>query len=155
VITRCGNFFGGGDLNWNRLFPGTIRSILRGHRPVIRSDGTFVRDYIFVEDAVDAYLDLTVALARRPELAGQAFNFSAESPLTALAAVDLIRAAMKSDLVPEIRNEASAEIKHQFLSAKKAREVLGWKSAFTMDAALARTIAWYRAYFTKLDGVRP
>jgi CDP-glucose 4,6-dehydratase len=149
AITRCGNFFGGGDLNWNRLFPGTIRSVLHGQRPVIRSDGTFVRDYIYVEDAAEAYLDLAMALARRDELAGQAFNFSTETPLSALAAVDKILATMGSTLEPEIRNEASAEIKHQFLSAKKAREVLGWKPVYAADEALARTIGWYRDYFER------
>ena len=151
AVTRCGNFFGGGDLNWNRLFPGTIRSVLRNARPVIRSDGTFVRDYIYIEDAVEAYLDLTTALAQRPELSGQAFNFSTESPLSALAAVELILSAMGSTLAPDIRNEARAEIKHQFLSAKKARSVLGWKPGFAMDDAVARTVDWYRNFFERRD----
>jgi CDP-glucose 4,6-dehydratase len=151
AVTRCGNFFGGGDLNWNRLFPGTIRSILRGKRPVIRSDGTFVRDYIYVEDAVEAYLDLSMALAQRPELSGQAFNFSTESPLAALAAVELILSAMGSTLAPDIRNEARAEIPHQYLSSRKARDVLGWRPRFPMDEALARTIDWYRDYLARTD----
>jgi CDP-glucose 4,6-dehydratase len=151
AITRCGNFYGGGDLNWNRLFPGTIRSVLRGQRPVIRSDGTFVRDYIYIEDAAEAYLDLATALAQRDDLAGQAFNFSTETPLSARAAVDKILAAMGSTLEPDVRNEARAEIKNQFLSAKKAREVLGWKPAYAVDDALARTIGWYRDYFERRD----
>jgi CDP-glucose 4,6-dehydratase len=151
AITRCGNFYGGGDLNWNRLFPGTIRSVLRGQRPVIRSDGTFVRDYIYIEDAADAYLGLAMALAQRDDLAGQAFNFSTETPLSALAAVKKILAAMGSTLEPDIRNEARAEIKNQFLSAKKARDVLGWKPAYAVDDALARTIGWYRNYFERRD----
>ena len=151
AITRCGNFFGGGDLNWNRLFPGTIRSVLRGHRPVIRSDGTFVRDYFFIGDAVEAYLDLTIAMAQRSDLAGQAFNFSTETPLSAVAAVRLILSAMHSGLEPDIRNEAHAEIKNQFLSTTKAREVLGWKPAFSLNDALARTIEWYQAYLEHRD----
>lgn len=146
AITRCGNFFGGGDLNWNRLFPGTIRSVLRGKRPVIRSDGTFVRDYIYIEDAVEAYLDLSSALAIRPELAGRAFNFSTKSPITALKAVDLILRAMNSDLRPDIRNEAHGEIRAQYLNSHKAREELNWNPVFTMDEALGRTIAWYREF---------
>jgi CDP-glucose 4,6-dehydratase len=151
AITRCGNFYGGGDLNWNRLFPGTIRSVLRGQRPVIRSDGTFVRDYIYIEDAAEAYLELAMALARRDDLAGEAFNFSTETPLGALDAVNRILAAMGSTLEPDIRNEARAEIKNQFLSAKKAREVLGWKPVYAVDDALARTISWYRDYFERRD----
>jgi CDP-glucose 4,6-dehydratase len=151
AITRCGNFYGGGDLNWNRLFPGTIRSVLRGQRPVIRSDGTFVRDYIYIEDAAEAYLDLATALALRDDLAGEAFNFSTETPLSARAAVEKILAAMGSTLEPDIRNEARAEIKHQFLSAKKAREVLGWKPVYAVDDALARTIGWYRDHFERRD----
>jgi len=147
AITRCGNFFGGGDLNWNRLVPGTIRSILRGQNPVIRSDGTFTRDYIYIEDAVEAYLDLSVALALRPELAGEAFNFSTETPLSALKVVELILLAMNSKLMPDIRNEARAEIPHQYLSAAKAREVLGWKPYVAFDEALVRTISWYRDHF--------
>jgi CDP-glucose 4,6-dehydratase len=151
AITRCGNFYGGGDLNWNRLFPGTIRSVLRGQRPVIRSDGTFVRDYIYIEDAAEAYLGLAMALAQRDDLAGEAFNFSTETPLSALAAVGKILAAMGSALEPDIRNEARAEIKNQFLSAKKAREVLGWKPVYAVDDALARTIGWYRDHFERRD----
>jgi CDP-glucose 4,6-dehydratase len=147
AITRCGNFFGGGDLNWNRLVPGTIRSILRGHDPVIRSDGTFTRDYIYIEDAVEAYLDLSMALAKRPELSGEAFNFSTETPLSALKVVELILAAMGSRLKPDIRNEARAEIPHQYLSAAKARDILGWKPYIAFNDSLARTIAWYRDYF--------
>jgi CDP-glucose 4,6-dehydratase len=151
AITRCGNFYGGGDLNWNRLFPGTIRSVLRGQRPVIRSDGTFVRDYIYIEDAAEAYLGLAMALAQRDALAGEAFNFSTEAPLSARTAVDKILAAMGSNLEPDIRNEARAEIKNQFLSAKKARDMLGWKPVFAVDDALARTIDWYRDYFERRD----
>ena len=147
AITRCGNFFGGGDLNWNRLVPGTIRSILRGNDPVIRSDGTFTRDYIYIEDAVEAYLDLSMALVQRPELAGEAFNFSTETPLSALKVVELILAAMGSKLKPDIRNEARAEIPHQYLSAAKARNILGWKPYIAFDDALVRTIEWYRDYF--------
>jgi CDP-glucose 4,6-dehydratase len=146
AVTRCGNFFGGGDLNWNRLFPGTIRSVLRGKRPVIRSDGTFVRDYIYIEDAVEAYLDLSLALAQRPELSGQAFNFSTESPISALAAVEMILGAMNSALEPDIRNEAQGEIRYQYLSSKKARSELGWKPIYPMDEALRRTVAWYENY---------
>jgi CDP-glucose 4,6-dehydratase len=151
AITRCGNFYGGGDLNWNRLIPGTIRSVLRGKAPIIRSDGTFTRDYIYIEDAVEAYLDLSMALASRPNLAGDAFNFSTENPMTALRVVEIILSAMKSSLKPDIRNEAVAEIPHQYLSAAKAREVLGWKPYFAFDDALARTIEWYRGHLRE-DG---
>ncbi len=153
AVTRCGNFFGGGDLNWNRLFPGTIRSILRGKPPIIRSDGTFIRDYIYIEDAVEAYLDLSEALAERPELSGHAFNFSTESPLSALAIVNLISKVMQSPLKPYIRNDAHSEIPHQYLNSKKARDVLKWSPVFPMDEAVNRTVNWYRQYFSQREAV--
>ncbi len=144
VITRCGNFYGGGDLNWNRIVPGTIRSVLRGERPVIRSDGTFVRDYFYVEDGAAAYMLLAERLAENPELRGQAFNFSNETQVTAADLVKRILELMGSRLEPEIRNEATHEIRQQYLSAAQARNELGWKPLFTLDEGLGRTIAWYR-----------
>jgi CDP-glucose 4,6-dehydratase len=146
AITRCGNFYGGGDLNWNRIVPGTIRSILRGTRPVIRSDGSFIRDYIYAEDAVQAYLFLAEKLASSPDLRGEAFNFSNETQITVRDLVRKISAMMGSSLEPDIRNEASNEIKHQYLSAEKARKVLSWTPQFTIDTGLERTIAWYREF---------
>ncbi len=145
-ITRCGNFFGGGDLNWNRIVPGTIRSILRGERPVIRSDGLFVRDYFYVEDGAHAYLTLAEALAAGRAQPGEAFNFSNEIELTALDLARKILAAMGSTLEPDVRNEASNEIRRQCLSAERARRQLGWKPLFELDPGLERTIAWYRAF---------
>lgn len=149
VITRCGNFYGGGDLNWNRIVPGTIRSILRGQRPVIRSDGNYIRDYFYVEDGAAAYMLLAERLAENPALRGEAFNFSNELQMTVLELVQEILRRMGSALTPEIRCEASNEIRHQYLSAEKARRVLGWRPLFTLDEGLERTIAWYREFFTR------
>jgi CDP-glucose 4,6-dehydratase len=143
AITRCGNFYGGGDLNWNRIVPGTIRSALRGERPVIRSDGRSVRDYFYVEDGANAYLLLAERLHGDPTLRGQAFNFSNETPVTVLDLVGRILHQMGSPLAPDIRNEASHEIPEQVLSAEKARRVLGWQAAFSLDDGLRRTIDWY------------
>jgi CDP-glucose 4,6-dehydratase len=144
AVTRCGNFFGGGDLNWNRIVPGTIRAVLRGERPVIRSDGHFVRDYFYVEDGAAAYMLLAEQLSSRPELRGQAFNFSYESQVTVLCLVKEILRAMQSSLEPQVLNEASHEIRRQYLSAERARTVLGWQPIFTLAEGLARTIPWYR-----------
>jgi CDP-glucose 4,6-dehydratase len=144
VITRCGNFFGGGDLNWNRIVPGTIRSVLRGQRPVIRSDGSLVRDYFYVEDGAAAYMQLAEWLAANPGGAGEAFNFSNETQLTVSELVGRILRLLGSDLDPEIRGEASHEIPAQFLDASKARSTLGWEPLFTLEEGLERTIAWYR-----------
>lgn len=146
VITRCGNFYGGGDLNWNRIVPGTIRSILRGQRPVIRSDGRYVRDYFYVEDGAAAYMLLAERLASQPDLRGEAFNFSNELQITVLELVQKILTLMHSDLTPDIRNEATNEIRHQYLSAAKARRLLGWTPLFTLEEGLARTIAWYQEF---------
>ena len=146
AITRCGNFYGGGDLNWNRLVPGTIRSVLQGQRPVIRSDGTLVRDYFYVEDGVGANVRLAEALRMRPELAGEAFNFSNEIQVTVLELVGRILSCMGSSLEPDVRNEASHEIRHQYLSATKARRVLEWAPGFELDTGLERTVSWYREF---------
>jgi len=145
-VTRCGNFYGGGDLNWNRLVPGTIRSVLRGERPVIRSDGHYTRDYVYVEDGARAYLALAEAMGARPALAGEAFNFSCDQQLTVVGLVERILATMKSELRPDVRNEASNEIRDQYLDAARARDVLGWAPAFTLDEGLQRTVAWYTEY---------
>jgi CDP-glucose 4,6-dehydratase len=146
AITRCGNFFGGGDLNWNRIVPGTVRSLLRNERPVVRSDGRPLRDYIYVEDAVDCYLALGKALLENPKLAGEAFNFSAGEPRSVLDIVDAIRRQMNSDLAPVILNEASNEILEQFLDSGKAHSMLGWRARFGFDGGLTRSIAWYKEH---------
>ena len=149
VVTRCGNFYGGGDLNWNRIVPGTIRSVLRGQRPVIRSDGKFVRDYFYVEDGAAAYMLLAEQLAAHPELRGEAFNFSYGNQLTVLELARRILARMGSDLQPEVRNEASNEIRKQYLNADKARRVLGWSPLFTLEDGLDKTIAWYKEFLAE------
>ena len=147
VITRCGNFFGGGDLNWSRLVPGTIRSVLRGQPPVVRSDGKSLRDYFYVEDGAAAYLLLAERLAADPALKGQAFNFSYQTPVSVIDMVEKVLRMMGSRLTPEIRNDAPNEIAEQFLDAQKAREALRWRPAFTLDQGLRRTIDWYKAAF--------
>jgi CDP-glucose 4,6-dehydratase len=146
VIARCGNLFGGGDLNFNRLVPGTIRSALQGEAPIIRSDGTYVRDYFYVRDAVEAYVGLA---ERMPDarLAGQAFNFSNEAPMTALEVVRLIlRLLDKTDLEARVLNEASHEIHEQYLDCSKARHMLGWQPTYTLEHAMKETIDWYRTH---------
>jgi CDP-glucose 4,6-dehydratase len=147
IITRCGNFFGGGDLNWSRIVPGTIRSVLRGRRPVIRSDGNLVRDYFYVEDGAAAYTLSAERLARERELAGEAFNFSNEQPISVVDLALLILRLMKSDMEPDIRNEASNEIRCQYLSAAKAHSRLGWQPEFQLERGLELTIDWYRRFF--------
>ncbi len=143
-ITRCGNFYGGGDLNWNRIIPGTIRSIIRGERPIIRSDGKFVRDYFYVEDGAHAYMWLAEKMSQDPSLHGEAFNFSNEIRVDVLEIVGRIREVMGSELEPEILNEASNEIRVQYLDSGKARKLLGWSPRFDLDKGLQRTVSWYR-----------
>ncbi len=147
AVTRCGNFYGGGDLNWNRVVPGTIRSILRGERPIIRSDGEYIRDYFYVEDGAAAYMLLAQKLAEQPELAGLGFNFSNEIQITVLQLVDKILAKMRSNLQPDVQNQPLNEIRHQCLSAERARRMLNWTPQFSLDEGLDRTIAWYRQFF--------
>jgi CDP-glucose 4,6-dehydratase len=146
VVARCGNFFGGGDLNWNRIVPGTIRSVLKGEPPVIRSDGMYIRDYLYVEDGAAAYMQMVEKLAEQPELAGEAFNFSTESKVTVLELVRQILDVMGSDLKPDIRDEARNEILHQFLDSAKARRILGWEPSFGLDEGLRKSAEWYTAF---------
>jgi CDP-glucose 4,6-dehydratase len=148
AVTRCGNFYGAGDLNWNRIVPGTVRSVLRGERPVIRSDGSHVRDYFYVEDGAAAYLMLAEKLAADPTLRGEAFNFSNETQVTVLELVRTLLALLGSRLTPDVRNEASNEIAHQSLSAAKARARLGWRPLFTLEEGLRRTVAWYSSFLS-------
>ena len=146
AITRCGNFYGGGDLNWSRIIPGTIRSVLRGKRPVIRSDGQYVRDYFYVEDGAAAYMLLAEKIANQPQIQGQAFNFSNELQLTVSQIVQKILALMDSNLQAGIQNDVSNEIPNQYLSAEKARSELDWSPLFTLDQGLEKTIAWYKDF---------
>jgi CDP-glucose 4,6-dehydratase len=144
TIARCGNIYGGGDLNWSRIVPGTVRSLLRGERPVLRSDGTFRRDYIYVKDVALAYM-LLGEKSSEPGVRGQAFNFSDEKPLSVLDMVSAIRRQMGSNLDPDVRNTAQGEIRDQYLDAAKARKTLGWRASYDLDAGLSETVAWYRA----------
>lgn len=146
TIARFGNVFGGGDLNWSRIVPETIRALHRGQRPVLRSDGTFIRDYVYVKDVARAYLRMAECMDR-PDVRGEAFNFSGEQPTSVLELVGVIRRLMgREDVEPDIRNTARGEIKDQYLSAAKARERLGWTPDYSLEAGLRETIEWYRAY---------
>jgi CDP-glucose 4,6-dehydratase len=146
AVARCGNIYGGGDLNWSRIVPGTIRSILQGERPILRSNGLFTRDYIFVDDVVDAYLATADGLGRE-EIYGQAFNFSPESRVTVIEITRLLLKLMdRPDLEPVILDQVTAEIKDQYLDASKARRMLTWTPRFTLEQGLAETIRWYRAF---------
>ena len=146
VTTRCGNFYGGGDLNWNRIVPGTIRSVLRNEAPIIRSDGQFVRDYFYVEDGAYAYTMLAEKLAADRTLAGRAFNFSNEIQVTVTDVVNRVLRVMGSKLEPVVQNQVSNEIRHQYLSAKRARTELGWKPLFTLEEGLEKTAQWYKEH---------
>lgn len=147
AIARCGNIYGGGDLNWSRIVPGTIRSLIRGERPVIRSDGTFRRDYIYVKDVARAYMLLGERMTDA-SVCGGAFNFSDESPLAVFDIVAAIARILGSDLRPDVRNVATGEIRDQYLSAAKARDILGWKAEYDLESGLRETVDWYRALLT-------
>lgn len=150
AITRCGNFFGGGDLNFNRIVPGTIRSLIDGQRPIIRSDGSLIRDYFYVKDGVGAYVLMAEKLLEGKGL-GEAYNFSNETQVTVRELVDTItRLAGATDMPPVVLNDAPHEIPHQYLSAEKARRELGWSAAWTLEDGLSATVAWYRDYLAHL-----
>lgn len=150
-ITRCGNLYGGGDLNWNRLIPGTIRSTIEGNAPVIRSDGKFTRDYLYVEDGAGAYIALAEALATGKAKPGAAFNFGHNKPVTVIEVVQkILEAGGRADLQPEILGQASDEIREQYLDSSRAYETLGWHPQYSFEDGLARTLDWYRD-FLKAD----
>ena len=154
AVTRCGNFYGGGDLNWNRIVPGTMRSIVRGEPPVIRSDGSYIRDYFYVEDGSAAYMLLAEQLSAREDIGGQAFNFSNEIQMSVRDLVQKILNMAGSSLEPQILGTACNEIRHQYLSAEKARKELGWKPLFGIQEGLARTLGWYQQYFSKTAALK-
>jgi CDP-glucose 4,6-dehydratase len=149
VVARCGNIYGGGDLNWSRIVPGTIASLLRDERPILRSDGSFLRDYVYVKDAVQAYLRFGDVLHQEPgRISGQAYNFGPSEPKSVLEVVTAIQRLMgREELTPDIRNNARAEIKDQYLDSAKALRELGLKPAMNFENGLMETIAWYRNYF--------
>jgi CDP-glucose 4,6-dehydratase len=145
-VTRCGNFYGAGDLNFNRIVPGTIRSIIKNEAPVIRGTGKSIRDYFYIEDGAMAYLTLAEKMEDQ-RVRGEAFNFSNELQISVLDIVNKVIEKMDSDLEPILLGQAANEIEHQYLSAEKARKLLGWKPHYTLDEGLTRTIAWYRKFF--------
>ena len=149
VSCRCGNIFGGGDLNWSRLIPGTIRALLSGETPIIRSDGHYVRDYIYVDDAVAGYLLMAEQLESR-SLSGEVFNFAPERPRTVLEVVDdLLKLTGHTHIQPQVLNRISAEIREQYLSSEKAKRILNWEPLVPWETALVKTIAWYRTYLDR------
>lgn len=146
VIARFGNVFGGGDLNWSRLIPGTIRSYLQQLRPQIRSDGFSTRDYLYVQDVVRGYL-LLGENVEREEITGEAFNFGPNKPYTVLEVVAAIQSLLQAfHLDPEILNQASMEIRHQSLSSEKAKKLLGWTPLFSLEEGLNETLQWYSRF---------
>lgn len=149
AVTRCANLYGGGDLNWNRIVPGTMRSVLRNERPIVRSDGTLKRDYMFIGDAVQGYL-LVAENMDRPDVRGEAFNLGMDSPVSALEMIqNIIAISDYPDLEPIILNEAKYEIKDQYLSSEKVSRVLGWGPQYTLQSGLKETLAWYRQFLTE------
>ena len=142
-IARCANIYGGGDLNWDRIVPGTIRSLLRAEAPVIRSDGTLLRDYLHVDDAVSAYLALGVALLEGREHA-EAFNFGHGTPVSVLEIVNEIRSALGSDIAPLIQADAPNEIQAQWLDSSKAADRLGWRPSLSLHDGITATVPWYQ-----------
>ena len=146
AVARCGNIYGGGDLNWSRIVPGTIRSLLQGERPIIRSDGTYLRDYLYVEDAAKAYMILAEKIEDK-RVKGGGFNFSPGKPSAVLDIVKAIQKLMKQTaLKPDIRNEAKGEIRSQYLSSAKARSLLQWQPRHDLEGGLRETIDWYRKF---------
>jgi CDP-glucose 4,6-dehydratase len=151
TVARCGNIYGGGDLNWSRIVPGTIRDLVAGRQPVLRSDGTFVRDYVHVDDVVSGYLQLA-QVSQSKDLNGEAYNFSRDEPLSVMELYKQICQSTVGEYVePKVLNKAKSEIKDQHLNSAKAKESLGWASNVSLESGLVRTVDWYKQY---LAGVK-
>jgi len=148
-IARCGNIYGGGDLNWSRIVPGTIRSLFNNERPILRSDGKSIRDYLYVQDVIDAYLRLAEGTTE-PKICGEAFNFSPETQVSVLEITQKIQQVMnRTDLEPVILNTAKAEIKDQYLDSSKAGRLLGWLPRYDMESGIKETVGWYETFLNK------
>lgn len=143
-VTRCGNLFGPGDLNFNRIIPGTILSLMKDEQPVIRSDGQYIRNYFYIKDAANAYLSIS---ENTEKTIGQAFNVGSQERYSVVDLVKIITEVMSSDKSPIIKNEAKNEIKEQYLSIEKVKSVLGWIPKYSVRDALKETVDWYRKYF--------
>lgn len=139
-VARCGNIYGIGDWNWSRIVPSAIRSLLEGERPVLRSDGTPIRDYIHVDDVVNAYL----ALADPGVAPGEAFNFGAGERYSVREVIDLVAGAVGVPVDPVVLGTATGEISVQYLDSGKAQRVLGWTAVRRMAESLPDVVAWYR-----------
>ena len=151
TVARCGNIYGGGDLNWSRIVPGTIRNLIEGTQPVIRSDGKFIRDYVYVLDIVDAYLHLALE-TEKGQINGEAFNFSRDEPLSVMNIYTQICETFNDSYIePIILNSAKNEIKDQHLDSSKAKNILGWRSNFTLSQGLIETVNWYKTNLTKVS----
>jgi len=148
-VTRCGNLYGPGDLNFSRIIPDTIVKALTGRPVEIRSDGMFIRDYFFVKDAAMAYITLAENMDR-PEIVGQAFNFSTGNRLNVLEVVQkILEACGRTDLQPIVLNQAKAEIHDQTLSSEKAHRLLNWSPKYTIEEGMRETVLWYKNYLEK------
>jgi CDP-glucose 4,6-dehydratase len=144
AVTRLANVYGGGDLNWSRIVPDTCRALIAGDAPVIRSDGSPERDYLYVEDAVDAYLAIAASLDDE-SLRGRAWNAGWGSPLSVREMVDRLIAASGRDAAPEVRGSGTphGEIDRQYLDSTAIRQALGWAPRIELDDGLRRTFEWY------------
>jgi CDP-glucose 4,6-dehydratase len=148
AVTRCANLYGGGDLNWSRLIPGTIRCVIRGRRPVIRSDGTLIRDYLYVQDAVSGYLELAERVGV-PKVTGEAFNFGMDNPKSVMEVVQtIIDVSERPTLEPRVLAEAENEIQAQYLDSSKAKRLLDWAPRYSLREGLRETLSWYREFLS-------
>jgi CDP-glucose 4,6-dehydratase len=146
TIARCGNIYGGGDLNWSRIVPGTIRDLVAGRQPVLRSDGTFVRDYVHVDDIVSGYLKLA-EVSQNKDINGEAYNFSRDEPLNVIELYKQIcLATLGKYIEPKVLNRTKSEIKNQHLNSAKAKKALEWSPQVSLESGLARTVDWYKQY---------
>ena len=148
---RCGNIYGGGDLNWERLIPGVTRWLIKKEQPILRTNGTFKRDWVYVEDVVQAYIGVGNALLENNPKISDAYNFSSTSYLSVMDIYKkLVSNFSDTYIEPIIEEDSEFEIKDQYLSSDKIEKELGIKSVFDLDTSISKTVDWYKKYLNSL-----
>ncbi len=150
VSLRCGNIYGGGDFNWDRLIPGVCKWLFNNEQPILRTDGSFKRDWVYVEDVVDAYIQVGSSLFNQDKKISLAYNFAADSYKTVIEVYNEVCKSITGKIIePIYKIDSDTEIPDQYLDCQKIRDELGVRSKVNLDKGISLTVNWYKDYFLK------